>query len=70
MTAHFMVNGAAVIVTSGVLPKGIEDRLDLASMEQHGVPLTIFAVAVAVFVAGIVMMEMVTRRRGAGPLSP
>ncbi len=70
MTAHFMVNGAAVIVTSGVLPKGIEDRLDLASMEQHGVPLTIFTVAAVVFVAGIVMMEMVTRRRGTARVSP
>lgn len=61
MIGHFMVNGAAVLVTSSGIPPWIRNRLDLATLEARGVPIAILGVAVALFIAGVVMMELVTR---------
>jgi sodium transport system permease protein len=65
MTAHFMINAAAVLVVSEVLPEWLERRLNLGELEHQGVPIGIFAAALVVFAAGIVLMELTTRRKPA-----
>ena len=62
MTAHFMINAAAVLVTSSVLPAWVTDRLDLAGLEEKGVPIVVLIVAIAGFMAGVAFMEIATRR--------
>lgn len=62
MLGHFIVNGSAVLLVSGLLP-GLAERVE--PMETQGVPPLWLSAAFAVFATGIAIVEWSARRRPA-----
>ncbi len=61
--AHFVLNGLSILIETGNLPAFVMDFLENANIEQSGLPLWVVGTAIAVFVAGIILMESAGRQR-------
>jgi sodium transport system permease protein len=59
--AHLLLNGLAILVETGTMPDSFTNRLKDLNIEQNGLPLSWVAVATAIFIAGIISMEISAR---------
>ena len=63
MFAHFVLNGLSILIETGNFPAFVMDFLENANIEQSGLPLWLVGTAIAVFLAGIILMESAGRQR-------
>ncbi len=63
MFAHFVLNGLSILIETGNFPAFVMDFLENANIEQSGLPLWVVGTAIAVFLAGIILMESAGRQR-------
>jgi len=61
--AHLALNGLAILIETGNMPKGLMTRLKDMSIEQNGLPLSWVVAAALVFAAGAAIMEFDARSR-------
>ncbi|MFP4171415.1 MAG: ABC transporter permease subunit/CPBP intramembrane protease [Candidatus Hydrogenedentota bacterium] len=69
MVVHFCINASAVLAMTGRLPAFLRSYVEEGQIEEHGLPWPLFGFAVAVFAAGVTLMEW-RSRRGVGVSSP
>ncbi|MBN2309330.1 MAG: CPBP family intramembrane metalloprotease, partial [Candidatus Hydrogenedentes bacterium] len=62
MAAHFMLNAFGVLAQLGRLPTPLRTFLEERHLDEQGLPLSVLLPAVAVFAAGIALMEFAARR--------
>ena len=58
MIAHFLNNAVAILIDSEHIPKSWVEYIETSGIDESGFPLTWIAIAVVIFIAGIVMFEM------------
>jgi sodium transport system permease protein len=63
MLMHAFLNGSVVLLNAGKYPAFIERAVELAEIEQKGLPPWLVAAALAVFAAGVLLIEIAYRRR-------
>ena len=66
--AHFVLNGLSILYETGHFPASVMAYLESASIEESGLPLWVVGAALAVFIAGVLLLETTGRARG--PASP
>ena len=63
--AHALLNGLAILLETGNLPAFVTKSLEGLDIEHNGLPMTWVIVGAVLFVAGIALVELGARRRGA-----
>jgi sodium transport system permease protein len=58
MIAHFLNNAVAILIDAKHIPKSWVEYIETSGIDESGFPLTWIAIAVVIFIAGIVMFEM------------
>jgi len=63
MLTHFIINATGVILQTTYVPESIQPMLDSALKEEQGFPWWVIAVALIVWVGGVLLMERFRSRK-------